>query len=140
MTRSLVSVSMDERLRDARAKLEQHGFHHLLVLDRGVLVGVLSDRDILRATSPFIGQMCERPQDGQTLDRRIHQLMTRAPVTGRVSDDLNDAVPRMLDAGVSCLPVVGEHGEPLGIVTWRDVLRHVFHPRSAAAGPVRGSR
>jgi acetoin utilization protein AcuB len=129
MTRTVVSVAPDDRLRDAREKLEKHGFHHLLVVDRGALVGVLSDRDILRATSPFVGQLCERPQDGQTLDRRIHQLMTRAPVTGSVSDDVNDAAARLLNAGVSCLPVVGARDEPLGIVTWRDLLRHMLRRR-----------
>jgi acetoin utilization protein AcuB len=127
MTRSIVWVSSDDRLAVARDKLEQHRIHHLLVLDARVLVGVLSDRDVLRAMSPFLGQLSERPQDRQVFDRKVHQIMTRKLVTASPPDDVRDAAARMLLAGVSSLPVVDEHGEAVGIVTWRDMLGHALH-------------
>lgn len=132
MTRTLVWVSMDDTVRDARAKLEKCRLHHLLVLERRALVGVLSDRDVLRAMSPFVGQPAERPLDRNTLDRRVHQIMTRRLVTASPGDDVLDSVALMLEANVSCLPIIGMDGEPLGIVTSRDMLRHILHTSAGA--------
>jgi acetoin utilization protein AcuB len=124
MTHVPIAVAADARVRDIRAKLERYGFHHLLVVENGKLVGVLSDRDVIRATSTFLGSDAERPQDAQTLERRAHQIMTRKPLTACASDEVRDAAARMLEAGVSCLPVVDADGAPVGIVTLRDVVRH----------------
>lgn len=53
MTRHIVSVSMDDPLQRVRAAFEAYGFHHLLVIENERLVGVISDRDLLRNLSPF---------------------------------------------------------------------------------------
>jgi acetoin utilization protein AcuB len=123
MTRAVVTVRMDDTLRTARGLLEHGGFHHLLVAEHGKLVGVLSDRDVLRATSPFLEQLSERVQDTQTLERRVHQLMSRGLITAFPHDSIRDAAIRMLDGKISCLPVITEHNAIVGIVTWRDMLR-----------------
>lgn len=123
MTPRVVRIRPDDALATAAALFEQHRFHHLLVVDGGRLAGVLSDRDLLKNVSPFINKMAERPQDVQTLQRRVHQIMTRQPVTILVSDSIEAAGRRMLSCRVSCLPVVDENQRLRGIVTWRDLLR-----------------
>ena len=122
MTRVTITIGMDDDVRRVRDLFEEYGFHHLLVVEKRRLVGVISDRDLLRSVSPFIGKLSERSQDMATLNRRVHQIMTRKPVTISSEMKVEDAAEVMLERRVSCLPVVTEDGHAVGIVTWRDLL------------------
>jgi acetoin utilization protein AcuB len=123
MTPRVQKVGQDESLRSVRNIFEGQPFHHLLVVHQGRLVGVLSDRDLLKHISPFVGQnMMERPQDRRTLNLRVHQIMSRKLHTVGPEVSVQVAADRMIAADVSCLPVVSEDGKPLGIVTWKDLL------------------
>lgn len=124
MTRHLVTVSQDDFLKLVRELFDAHHFHHLLVIEGGKLVGVISDRDLLKNLSPFVGHsFSERSQDLATLNKRVHQVMTRHLVTVEPATPAKEAIHLMLQHGVSCLPVVDAHMKPVGIVSWRDLLR-----------------
>jgi acetoin utilization protein AcuB len=123
MTRPVVSISMDVELQRARELMEQRHVHHLPVVHRGKLVGIVSDRDVLRAISPFADKLAERAQDAETLHAKVHQVMSRKLVTAKPSQTIQDAAALMLDAGVSCLPIVTAEGALVGIVTLRDLTR-----------------
>lgn len=123
MTRRVVHVGLDDTLRLAKLLFEQHGFHHLLVLDGEGLAGVVSDRDLFRAISPFVDTVAEQRRDAQTLERRVHQIMTRRPVVVAPDRPVAEAAALMLEQDVSCLPVVGGRGQVQGLVTRKDLLR-----------------
>ena len=123
MTEKVTTVGLDYTLGKLRDLFEKHKFHHVLVVEKRRLKGVVSDRDLLRNVSPFVEKMAERTQDIATLKRRVHQIMTRKPVIATREMSVEDAAKVMLERRVSCLPVVTEKGYPLGIVTWRDMLR-----------------
>ena len=101
---------------------ESSSFHHLVVTDGKRVVGVISDRDLLKNISPFIGKMSEREQDAFTLQRRVHQIMTRKLVACSPATSLAEAGKLMDGHKVSCLPVLDERGACVGIVTMRDLL------------------
>lgn len=123
MSRHPVTIGADESVAMARERFDHRGIHHLLVVnERGGLVGVISDRDVLRAVSPFVGSGAERNQDRYTVRRAVHQIMSREPVTVRVDTDIVEAATRMLEYDYGCLPVVNEEGLPVGIVTRKDLL------------------
>jgi acetoin utilization protein AcuB len=123
MSHHVITVGLDDELSTLRKLFVRHGFHHVLVVDGGRLVGVISDRDVLREMSPFIDTLGERTQDVATLTRKAHQLMSRGLVVAHRDDSIPDAVARMLDHSVSCLPVVDVRGSVEGIVSWRDLIR-----------------
>lgn len=125
MCRELATLTPDDSLHRVKELFDLHGFHHLPVVENGRLVGVISDRDLLRNVSPFIGKLSERIQDTTTLDRRAHQIMTRKPVTISPAMTLPDAVQLLLSSSISCLPVVTDAGQLVGVVTWRDLLRNL---------------
>jgi acetoin utilization protein AcuB len=129
MSREPVTVGMDDDLHRVKDLFDLYRFHHLLVLLGERLVGVISDRDLLRASSPFVGRASERPQDLATLNRRVHQIMTRNLVVVPPDTPVEASARLMLDKRVSCLPVVSGEGQLLGIVTWRDQLRALLPPR-----------
>jgi len=124
MVTEVITVGMDEGLEIVRVLFERSHFHHVLVLDEdGTLVGVVSDRDLLKALSPFISTLAERPQDLQTLKRRVHQIMSHRPVTAVRNGSVRDAAALMLKNQISCLPIVRPDQTVEGIVTWKDILK-----------------
>ena len=50
-------------------------------------------------------------------------IMTRNPISAPPETTLQQAVALILDHGISRLPVVDAQSHPVGIVTWRDVLK-----------------
>ena len=141
MTRVLITVEMDESLHQIQRIFQREGFHHLLVVDAGELVGVISDRDLLTALSPYLDTPFERRRDNRVLHRRAHHIMSRSLVTVTRATPLAHAAALLLKHGVGCLPVVslpvpvrpfaGSHlrlvtsGRTLeGIVTWRDIMAY----------------
>lgn len=122
MTTRVATVSMDDRLSVIKEIFEQAHFRHLLVVEDEVLVGVISDRDLLRAISPYLDTDAEMNRDTETLNRRAHQIMSRHPITISPELSLQDAAAIMLQQHVSCLPLL-ENGALVGIVSWKDLLK-----------------
>jgi acetoin utilization protein AcuB len=124
MTARIVTVEMDDRLEVVKEIFDTMRFHHLLVVDEHKkLSGVLSDRDLLRALSPYVGSAAETARDLATLNKRVHQIMTRRPITLRQESGIPQAVELLLKNRISCIPIVDDEFKPVGIVSWRDLLR-----------------
>ncbi len=122
MTPHVVSVTMDHTLAQVRDLFAAYRFHHLIVTDAGRVVGVLSDRDLLKNLSPFVDGANERAQDRWSLNKRVHQIMTRRLVSCAPETTLAEAGALMRDHRVHCLPVVDAQGRLKGIITMRDML------------------
>ena len=135
MSRRVLDVDMDVTLREVREIFSHAHFHHMLVKDGEQLVGIVSDRDLLKAVSPYVGTSDERPRDAATLNKRVHQIMTRKPITICADSSVLEAIRCFIDHRISCLPVVTKNGSVAGILTWRDILAAIVatadhpHPR-----------
>jgi acetoin utilization protein AcuB len=124
MSKRVVTVRLDDRLHVVKKIFDSTHFHHLLAVeDDGTLYGVVSDRDLLRALSPFIGSTAETVRDAATLNKAVHQIMTRKPITLPPEASVADAIKVFLAHPVSCIPIVDAQFVPVGIVSWRDVLK-----------------
>ncbi|MCG8549744.1 MAG: CBS domain-containing protein [Desulfobacterales bacterium] len=117
-----MTVEPDDTLRVVKEIFDHTRFHHLLVMEKGKLFGVISDRDLLKAISPNIGTRAETVHDKATLNKKVHQVMTRKPVTLKADADIFDAVTLFNVHTISCIPVVNDAFKPVGIITWRDIL------------------
>jgi acetoin utilization protein AcuB len=123
MSRRVVTVDMDDRLQVAKEIFDNVKFNHLLVIDEdNQLQGVLSHRDLVRALSPNLGTAAEFVRDTDTLQKRVHQVMSHEPITVSPDIDIKQASQLILKHGIGCLPVL-ENNIILGIITWKDLLR-----------------
>lgn len=111
MTSEVVFVAPGAALSEARLKLQTGGFRHLPVCDGRKLVGVVSDRDLLRKAEGI-----------------VRQVMTRKVWTAHRSTPILTAAHLMAEHRISCLPVLDRHRELEGIVSASDLLRCLsFH-------------
>jgi acetoin utilization protein AcuB len=129
MSTKLVTVNLDDTLDTVKAIFDNLKFHHLLVIEERKLLGVVSDRDLLKALSPNIGSSRESYQDLASLNKRVHQIMTRRPVVLQESATVDNAIYLFNTHSISCLPVVDANNKPVGIVSWRDIMKSLrIHP------------
>ena len=110
---SVITIRPEQSIREAIALLSKHNIGALVVVnDAGAVVGILSERDIVRRAS----------HDDQTFTRLVHQLMTDKVVTGTPSDDLDAVLSTMTRRHFRHLPIV-ENGKLMGIVAIGDLVK-----------------
>ncbi len=137
MTQKLVTVQMDDTLFTVNDIFENTRFHHLLVVESEKLVGIVSDRDLFKALSPNIGCVSETAKDTATLNKKVHQVMSRELITLTSDASAYDAIALFNQHAVSCLPVIDGNGRLQGIVSWRDILRAIEQSRNKRAEKAR---
>jgi CBS domain-containing protein len=115
--RTPVTIPVDAKLGLALDRMVEHGVGALLVVDaNGVLVGILTERDYLRKVVGLLADYAHRP---------LKDYMTPDPETVSPDDRLGWALQKMDVGGYRHLPVVEEDGRPVGLVSVRDVIRHL---------------
>ncbi len=127
MSANPVTVSLDDPLSVVKDIFDSAKFHHLLVIDEGKLVGVVSDRDLLKSISCNIGTNTYTPKDLDTLKKRVHQIVTRKPITLPPEATVDEAIAVFNTHRISCIPVVDADGAAVGILSWRDILKNFHH-------------
>ncbi len=134
MSRRVITIDPEAPLALARDLFQRHRFHHILVTEGTRLVGLMSDRDLLKGLSPFLDTMAERALDADTLKRKVHTLMQRKVITTPPDATIAAASARIVKHGISSLPVIDAKGALVGIVTWKDILRWLVHSAQGPAG------
>lgn len=125
MTKRVVTVEMDDRLDVVYDIFRKSNFHHLLVTADKKLLGVLTDKDLFRAISPRIGTNMQNEHDLASLNKRVHQIMSRQLITIHQDKRVIEAIKLFNAKNVSCLPVLNEDDELVGILSWRDILKQI---------------
>lgn len=136
MSERPVSVSLDDHLDVVKDIFDHAKFHHLLVIEEGKLIGVISDRDLLKAISPHIGTNRYTTRDLETLAQPVHRIVTRKPLTLTADASVDEAVAIFNAHNISCIPIVDDGGAAVGIVSWRDILKSLSALRREAAAAV----
>lgn len=124
LARTPRTVGLDDTLRFVRDVMAAEGIHHVVVVDDDLVVGIVSDRDVLTALSPLAeNDRLARPADVATLDKRVHQIMSRHLVTVLPDTPMAVAVAAMLENRVHSVPVVDARRRCVGVVTSVDAMR-----------------
>jgi CBS domain-containing protein len=112
MTKELVTVEAGATVAEAATVMGERKVGSALVIDEGALVGIFTERDIVRALS----------QDFDAPGHPITHWMTRDPATISPETTVQAALDMMLTRGFRHLPVV-DGTSPVGMVSMRDLSR-----------------
>jgi len=123
MNQNVITVDADDSMLDATKLLKEHNIRHLPVLEKGKLVGVITDRDLKRAS----------PSDATTLEAheilylianiKVREIMTRNPITVPYNFTIEEAAEILLQAKISGMPVVDKDGDVIGTITQTDLFK-----------------
>jgi CBS domain-containing protein len=112
MTREILAVAPEDTLGEAAEKMVERGVGSAVVLDYGRLIGIFTERDLMKAVAGRV----------HSSEARVREWMTADPITVTTDVSPADAARLMLDNGFRHLPVV-EDDRAIGIVSIRDVAR-----------------
>ena len=113
MSRKVLSVAPEDTIGEAAQRMADANVGSSVVLEHGRLIGILTERDLLRA-------MAQRVHPSEA---RVREWMTAEPVAVSESTTADEAARLMVENGFRHLPVV-DGDRTLGVVSLRDVMRH----------------
>jgi CBS domain-containing protein len=113
MTRDVVTVAPEDTLGEAAAKMTEKGIGAGVVSDFGRIIGILSERDIMRAVADRV----------HSSEARVREWMTADPITATTETSVEEAGRTMLEHGFRHLPVI-EGERAIGILSIRDVAQY----------------
>lgn len=126
MTEDPVCLHFRATIGEAIRKLLESHVRHLPVLKDGVLVGMVSDRDLRSGATPVLELLADPERFAERLAEPVSSLMTSNVFSVTPDRDLQDVVELMLDEHVGAIPVVDPGSNKLvGIVSYVDILRTV---------------
>lgn len=123
MSTPVFSTAFDQSLQHGWQLMRQHQISHLVLVNkRGALMGMITDKDILKATSgvSHIDLSEQRPDEVM-----LSSLISRQLITVNPEAELMEVASVMLEQGLSALPVVTEQDELKGIITRTDLIQAV---------------
>ena len=114
MTPRVIAVAPADTLAVARRRLRENRIHHLLVMEKDTVVGLLSYRDLV----------------GRAEDEPVSSVMSRDVLMVEPWATARNAAAMMLGRSHGCLPVIeGDH--VTGVITTTDLLRGVTAAKQA---------
>ena len=135
MTPSPLSIDPATNMLEILRIFHKNQVHHLLVLDSdGRLLGIVSERDVLRCFSPGL-RPSEKYLTGITAADVLSSDLITGQRTATPDTSLVDAVGEMTSLGIDCLPIMQDE-KPVGILTSTDlniVLEELLRFYSARA-------
>ncbi len=123
MTKNVVTVNVNDSLQHAIDTMIDNQVSILPVLEEGRLVGILTDRDVKRA-SPSSATLLDIQQALYQLSRlEVGAVMSPHPITVPPDFTLEETAAVLLEKRISGAPVVSNEGHLVGIITKSDVFK-----------------
>jgi CBS domain-containing protein len=120
-TKDPILVNPADTLVSARKLMIEHKIHRLLVTDRGLLAGIITERDIARGLKTF-RKALDKDAHPNIRGLRVEHLMSGEPITIKPETTVGEAVDIMLRNRISGIPVVTKD---FGILTKTDLVRGI---------------
>ena len=113
MTTAVITMNAEDTMEAADTEMKLAGIRHIVVVDgRAHVVGILSDRDILRE---FHRRGAKKLHVGEIMTKRVHTIRETAPA--------HEAARMMLQYKISAVPVIAASHQLVGVITETDFLR-----------------
>ena len=112
MRPDFIEVAPEDTLGEVAERMTRRNVGAVAVKDSGRLIGILTERDLLKAMAARV----------HSSEARVRQWMTADPVTATADTDVEEAARIMLDHGFRHLPVLDDDGRVVGIVSLRRVV------------------
>ncbi len=123
MTSPPVTIPQDASLLMAALAMRKDSIRHLLVVEGVGLIGVITERDVLRASPSLLEKKVNQDEYNTMFQTtQVFRAMHKDPVTVSSETPIRDALALMIEHKLGCLPVVD--GDCLkGILTRTDMLK-----------------
>jgi acetoin utilization protein AcuB len=123
MPEKMVTISADDTLATVEDIMTLGHVRHMPVVRAGKLVGVVSERDLLRASLSNLNALGSQQRRAFLQVVEINRVMSTPPIVIDPRSSIEKAARVMVEHKIGCLPVV-ERDQLLGLITETDVLAY----------------
>lgn len=120
MEKNVVSLAPDRSLHEAGNLFDQFDFNSIPVLENGILIGIISKFDFMRAFA--FTEQHPLPDYAALMTRPIREYMREELVTTTPETPLTRVLQRMVELRTRSFPVV-DGGKLVGIISREDIIR-----------------
>ena len=128
ITSHVVTVAPETSAKEAFALIKSLGIRHLVVVKEGVIVGIVTDRDLRR---PKVSDLFKSWDEIYRLsdEFQAEDIMTSPVITIDANADIKEAAKIMVTRRIGALPVTNAHSGLAGIITETDLLKALVSGR-----------
>jgi acetoin utilization protein AcuB len=123
MSKNVISVDVNDSMHDAMKLMKENKIRMLPVMEEGKLVGIITDRDIKRASASDATTLEIHELTYLMIRIKVMDIMNKKPITVRFDHTLEETAEVLLNNKISGVPVVGDKGGVVGIITQTDLFR-----------------
>jgi acetoin utilization protein AcuB len=123
MNKNVVTVEAEDSMLDAMKLMKERNIRRLPVLKKGKLVGIVTDRDLKKASPSEATTLEVHELLYLTAKIKVGEIMTPNPVTVPFNYTVEEAAEILLNRKISGLPVVDKEGNVVGTITQTDLFR-----------------
>ena len=123
MSTNLITVDVSDTMLSAGNLIKKHKIRGLPVLEKGKLVGVVTDRDLKRASASDATTLEVHELLYLLADLKVRDIMTKDPITIPFDYTVEEAAQILLANKLSGAPVVDGKGALVGVITQTDIFR-----------------
>ena len=124
MVTEVATVERNDDLRLVDDLMVAKQVRHLPVLEDGLVVGIVTQRDLFKAQMSSTMGYGEKGQRAYLHSIRVKEVMTYPVVTASPETDVNEVADQMVEHGIGCLPIV-QGDQLVGMVTKTDFLKRL---------------
>jgi acetoin utilization protein AcuB len=126
MSTPAVTIDVNDSMSNAIKLLKKHNIKMLPVMEKGKLVGVITDRDLKRASASDATSLEIHELLYLISKVKIKDIMTKNPVTVPPDYTIEETAEILLKHKISGVPVVDHFGMVLGVVTQNDIFKIII--------------
>lgn len=120
-----ITVSPAERVSHARRLIMDHDLGRLPVIENGVVVGIVTERDIANAMMNLRGLISNNLLDERVRNLIVGDIMTKNVVSIKTNTPLPDVISLLLEKDIGGVPVLNLKDELSGIISRRSILKYL---------------
>ncbi len=123
MSKTVITADADDSIHDAMKLLKTHKIRMLPVIKKSKLVGVITDRDIKRASASDATTLSVHELNYILSTVKVKEIMSKRPITVPFDYTVEETAGVLLENKISGVPVIDHDGRVVGTITQTDLFK-----------------